>query len=335
MPSPCCLATIADRIKRLSAAGCACCTLMVTPFALAQSYPVRPVTIVVGFAVGGGADVVARIFAEGLSPILGAPVIVDNRPGAGGTLGGEYVARAVPDGYTLLVGGLGPNATAHSLYPAIKYDTLKDFAHITLISENANALALHPSVPAKTIGELVALARQRPGALSFGSAGNGSAQHMAGELFKRQTRTGILHVPYKGVAAGLNDLLAGRIEMMFIPASDAARFWQSGQLRVLGVTTLSASPALPGIRPIAEAGLPQYEQTVWNALLAPAGTPQRVLETLYTATLKALASAALRTRLEGLGYTTRTTPPGELTAYLRSEIGKYRVLIQDARIQLD
>lgn len=301
----------------------------------AQSYPVRPVTIVVGFAAGGGADVVSRLLAEGLSPILSVPVIVENRPGAGGTIGGEYVARSTPDGYTLLVGGLGPNATAHSLYPSIKYDTLKDFAHITLISENANALALHPSVPAKTIGELVALARARPGAISFGSAGNGSAQHMAGELFKRQTRTDLLHVPFKGVAAGVNDLLAGRIEMMFIPASDAARFSETGKLRVLGVTTRTRSPALPKTPPMAEAGLPGYEQTVWNALLAPARTPDKILETLYAATIKTVGSPALRTRFEGLGYTPRTTAPGELSGYLKSEIAKYRTLIQEAGIRLD
>ncbi len=260
--------------------------------ACAQAWPVRPVTLVVGFAAGGGADVVARVFAESLAPVLGVAVLVENRPGAGGIIGGEFVARAAPDGHTLLVGGLGPNATAHSLYPAIRYDTLRDFAHITLISENANALALHPSIPAATIPELVALARKRPGALSFGSAGNGSAQHMAGELFRIQIGTRLVHVPFKGVAAGLNDLLAGRIEMMFLPASDAARYTEEGKLRVLGVTTRTRSPALPSIPPIAQAGLPGYEQTVWNALLAPARTPEAVVGALHAAAVKALAAGS-------------------------------------------
>jgi tripartite-type tricarboxylate transporter receptor subunit TctC len=303
--------------------------------ACAQGFPARPVTLVVGFAVGGGADVVARLLAEELAPVLGVPVLVDNRPGAGGTIGGEFVARATPDGHVLLVGGLGPNATAHSLYPGIRYDTLKDFAHITLISENANALALHPSIPAKNVPELVALARKRPGALSFGSAGNGSAQHMAGELFRRQTGTHLLHVPYKGVAAGVNDLLAGRIELMFVPASDAARFFDSGKLRVLGVTTRTRSPALPSIPPLAEAGVPGYEQTVWNALLAPARTPDRTIAVLHGATVKALGTAGLLRRFEALGYSPRTTAPGELTAYLKGEIEKYRTLIAEAGIKLD
>ncbi len=301
----------------------------------AQGFPTRPVTLVVGFAAGGGADVVARVLAEELAPVLGVPVIVDNRPGAGGTIGGEFVARATPDGQTLLVGGLGPNATAHSLYPAIRYDTLKDFAHITLISENANALALHPSIPARTVPELVALARKRPGALSFGSAGNGSAQHMAGELFRKQTGTNLLHVPYKGVAAGVNDLLAGRIELMFVPASDAARFVDSGKLRVLGVTTRTRSPALPSIPPLAEAGVPGYEQTVWNALLAPARTPDRTVAVLHGAAVKALGTAGLLRRFEALGYSPRTTAPGELTAYLKGEIEKYRTLITETGIKLD
>jgi tripartite-type tricarboxylate transporter receptor subunit TctC len=322
-------------MKKLSNAVTAITLLLFLTAAHAQTYPSRTITIVVGFAAGGGADLVARTLSDELTKLLGVQVIVDNRPGAGGTIGGEYVARANADGYTLLIGGLGPNATAHSLYPKIKYDTLRDFSHITLVTENSNALSLHASVPVKSISDLIALAKKNPGLLTYGSAGNGSAQHMAGELFKSMTKTNLLHIPYKGVAAGVNDLLAGRIDLMFPPTSNAALYVRSGRLKVLGVTTKTRSPALPEVPTIAEAGLPGYEQTVWNALLAPAGTPGEVVSLLHKLTTKALNSPTVKKRFESLGYVPRTTSPEQLTEYLKNEIARYAHLIKEAGIKLD
>ena len=303
--------------------------------AFSQAYPNRPITFVVGFAAGGGADLVARTLADEMTKIIGRQVVVDNRPGAGGTIGAELVARAAPDGYTVLVGGLGPNATAHSLYPNLKYDSVRDFAPIGLVTENPNAFATHTSVPARNVRELIELARRRPGELTYGSAGNGSAQHMAGELFKSMAKVNMLHVPFKGVAAGVNDLLAGRIEVMFPPIFNVVPLAKAGKLRVLGVTTRSRSSAMPDVPTIAEAGLPGYEQTVWNGLLAPAGTPKDIIVFLHQATTKALASDDLKRKFEAVGATPSSSTPEQLGTYIRNEIAKYRRIIQDAGIKLD
>ena len=303
--------------------------------AFAQTYPNKPVTFVVGFAPGGGADVVARILGEEMGKVLGRQIIIDNRPGAGGTIGADLVARASPDGYTLFVGGLGPNATAHSLYANLRYDSLRDFAPIGLFSENPNALSVHTSVPAKSVRELIALAKARPGVLGYASAGNGSGQHLAGELFKSMARINMLHVPYKGVAAGMNDLLAGRIDLMFPPIFSVVPLANAGRVRVLGVTTLTRSSALPNVPTIAEAGVPGYEQIAWNALLAPAGTPREIVAALHAATGKALASDELRKKFEAVGAVPKLSTPDQLAAFLRSEIAKYGKLIKEAGVTVD
>ena len=319
-----------------SAAFLACAVALSIPHAAhAQAYPSRPVTFVVGFAAGGGADLVGRTLGDEMARVIGRQIIVDNRPGAGGTIGAELVARAAPDGYTLFVGGLGPNATAHSLYPNLKYDSGKDFAPIGLVTENPNALATHMSVPVKSVRELIELARRRPGELTYGSAGNGSAQHMAGELFKSMAKLNILHVPFKGVAAGVNDLLGGRIDLMFPPIFNVIPLSKAGKLRVLGVTTRNRAAVLPDVPTVAEAGLPGYEQTVWNGLLAPAGTPRAIIVYLHEATKKALASEDLKKKFDALGATPASSTPDELAEYIRNEIVKYRKIIREAGVKID
>ncbi|HYC46410.1 MAG TPA: tripartite tricarboxylate transporter substrate binding protein [Burkholderiales bacterium] len=321
--------------NRRAALLCALFVPLGSQCAFAQTYPAKPVTFVVGFAAGGGADVVARILGEEMGKVLGRPIVVDNRPGAGGTIGADLVARAAPDGYTLFIGGLGPNATAHSLYRNLRYDSLKDFAPIGLFSENPNALTVHTSVPAKNVGELIALAKRQPGVLGYASAGNGSGQHLAGELFKSMARINIVHVPYKGVAAGMNDLLAGRIDLMFPPIFSVVPLAKAGRVRVLGVTTLTRSSALPDVPPIAQAGLPGYEQTAWNALLAPAGTPREIISILHAAIGKALASDELRRKFEAVGAVPKSSTPDQLAAFLRSETAKYGKLIKEAGVTVD
>lgn len=303
--------------------------------AFTQAYPSRAVTFVVGFAAGGGADLVGRTLADEMARVIGRQIIVDNRPGAGGTIGAEMVARAAPDGYTLFVGGLGPNATAHSLYLNLKYDSVKDFAPIGLVTENPNALATHMSVPVKNVPELIQLARRRPGELTYGSAGNGSAQHMAGELFKSMAKVNILHVPFKGVAAGVNDLIGGRIDLMFPPIFNVVPLAKAGKLRVLGVTTRNRAGVLPDVPTVAEAGLPGYEQTVWNGLLAPAGTPRAIIVFLHESAKKALESEDLKRKFESLGATPSSSTPEQLGEYIKNEIAKYRKIIKEAGVKID
>ena len=314
---------------------CAVLAPLSLQYAFAQTYPVKPVTFVVGFAPGGGADVVARILGEEMGKVLGRQIIIDNRPGAGGTIGADLVARASPDGYTLFIGGLGPNATAHSLYTNLRYDSLRDFAPIGLFSENPNALSVHTSVPAKSVADLIALAKKRPGVLAYASAGNGSGQHLAGELFKSMARVNIVHVPYKGVAAGMTDLLAGRIDLMFPPIFSVVPLAHAGRVRVLGVTTLMRSSALPEVPTIAQAGIPGYEQTAWNALLAPAGTPREVIAILHAATAKALASDDLRKKFDAVGAVPKSSTPEQLAAFMRTEVSKYGKLIKEAGVTVD
>lgn len=301
----------------------------------AQAYPNRYITLVVGFTAGGAADLVGRTVGAELARILGQQVVIENRPGAGGTIGAEAVARATPNGYTLLVGGIAPNAIAHSLYPNLSYDSTKDFAPISLLAENPNMLVVHPSVPARSVAELIQLARQRPGKLTYGSGGNGSSQHLAAELFKSMAKVSILHVPYKGPPEAVNALLGGEIDLMFPPIVNAIPFMKTGKLKALGVTTLKRSPVSPDVPTVAESGLPGFEQTTWNALLAPAGTPPAIISKLNDATVKALMSKDVISKLESLGLTVITSTPEQLAAHVKKEIDKWGKVIRESGAKVD
>ena len=257
--------------------------------AAAADYPNRPVTIVVGFPPGGASDIMARILTAKLGSVLGQPFIVDNRPGAGGNVGGEFVAHAAPDGYTLLLGNNAILATNVSLYSKIGFDPEKDFAPISLIGTQANVLVVNNDVKAHSLAELIALAKANPGKLNFASSGYGLAAHLAGELFKAQAHIDIVHVPYKGSAPALEDVIAGREQMMFATTSGVMGFLKNGQVRALAVTTLKRTPSLPDVPTMDEAGLPGFEATTWHGLVAPAGTPPAIVAALnkaIAATLK-------------------------------------------------
>ena len=301
----------------------------------AQNYPARPVTLVVGFTPGGPSDVLARIVAKKLGELLGQPFVVDNRPGAGGNVAGEVVAHAAPDGYTLLMGNNSILATNASLYKKIDFDPAKDFAPISLIGTQANILVVNPKVRANTMAELIALASAEPGKLNFASSGYGAAAHLAGELFKAEAHVDIVHVPYKGAAPALQDLIAGQDQMMFATAASVIGFIKSGLLRPLAVTTLRRTAILPDVATVDELGIKGFEATTWHGLVAPAGTPPVVVEKLHRATVAALGDAEVRHALAELGVDIVGGTPEEFSAYIKAEIPKWAAVIKASGAQLE
>lgn len=298
------------------------------------AWPARPVRIIVPFAAGGTADVLARLVGERLAAKWQQQVVIDNRPGAGGNIGAEQVARAAGDGHTLLLGTIGIHA-ASSIYSRLPYNPDTDLAPVTVLAEMPNAVIVHPSVPAQTLAELIALARQRPGALSFGSAGSGSSTHMAGELFMLTAGVQMTHVPYRGSSAALNDLVAGNIQVMFENVPTIPPLVQGGNVRVLAVTSGEAVGALPGVRPATQAGLPGYVATAWMTLAAPATTPEPLLRRLNADTLSVLNEPAMRERLVQLGALQRGLSIEDSRRFFAEETRKWTRVIQAANIRAD
>jgi tripartite-type tricarboxylate transporter receptor subunit TctC len=316
-------------LKRMAAALVGLLALVAaTTLAEAANYPDRTITVVVGFPPGGASDILARILTDKLSKLLGQPVIVDNRPGAGGDVAGEFVAHAAPDGYTLLIGNNAILATNASLYSNIGFDAVKDFAPISLIGTQANVLVVNPNVPAHSLAELIALAKAEPGKLNFASSGYGLAAHLAGELFKAQAHIDIVHVPYKGSAPALEDVIAGQVQMMFATASGVMGFLKNDQVRALAVTTLKRTAILPDIPTMDEAGLPGFEATTWHGLVAPAGTPPAIIDTLHGALLAALADPNVKSKLAALGVDIGPDSPDAFAAYIKAEIPKWAAIIK-------
>jgi tripartite-type tricarboxylate transporter receptor subunit TctC len=318
------------------AAGVALLTLAAAVIATAAAdYPSRPVTIMVGFPPGGASDILARIVGSQLATLLGQPFVIDNRPGAGGSVAGEVVAHAVPDGYTLLLGNNAILATNASLYRKTGFDAEKDFAPITLIGTQANVLVVNKDVPARSLAELIALARANPGKLNFASSGYGLAAHLAGELFKADAGIDIVHVPYKGSAPALQDVIAGQDQMMFATTSGAMGLIKGGQLRPLAVTTLKRTPSLPDVPTIDELGIKGFEATTWHGLVAPAGTPDAVIKILHQAAVEALNDPGVRHSLAELGVDIATDTPEQFSAYIHSEIPKWAAVIKISGAHLD
>jgi tripartite-type tricarboxylate transporter receptor subunit TctC len=301
----------------------------------AADYPSRPITLVVGFPPGGASDILARIVANKLSSLLGQPVVIDNRPGAGGNVAGEVVAHAAPDGYTLLLGNNAILATNASLYKKIGFDAEKDFAPITLIGTQANVLVVNLDLPAHSLDELIALAKAKPGKLNFASSGYGLAAHLAGELFKTEAHIDIVHVPYKGSAPALQDVIAGQDQMMFATTSGAMGVIKGGQVRPLAVTTLKRTSSLPDIATIDELGIKGFDATTWHGLVAPAGTPQPIIETLHRATVEALNDPGVRHSLDELGVDIVGDTPEQFGAYIKSEIPKWAAVIKTSGATLE
>jgi tripartite-type tricarboxylate transporter receptor subunit TctC len=306
--------------------------LSLTP--AAAKYPERPVSLIVAFTPGGPSDVLARILGKKFEQLLGQPFVIENRPGAGGNIAAELAARAAPDGYTLLMGNNSILATNASLYRKIGYD-VKDFAPISLIGSQANILVVHPALPARTMAELIALAKARPGALNFASSGYGAAAHLAGELFKARAQVDIVHVAYKGAAPALQDVIAGHVQMMFATAASVVGHVRDGLVRPLAVTTLTRTAVLPDVPTIAELGLAGFDAATWHGLVAPAGAPNEVIDTLHRATVAALHDPAARKALGELGVDLAGSSPAEFTAYIEAEIPKWRAVVQAAGARLD
>ena len=303
--------------------------------ASAQSYPAKPVRIVLGFPPGGASDILMRFVGARLTDSLGQPIVYDNRPGAGGNVAGEIVAKSPPDGYTLLMGNNAILATNASLYKNMSFDPVKDLAPVALIASQPNILVVHPSLPVNTVKEFIAFARSRPGQLNYASSGNGLAAHLAGELFKTMTRTNMVHIPYKGAGPALVDTLSGQCQVMFATAVSVQPYLQSGRLRPLAVTTATRSRNFPALPSVAEAGVPGFEATSWHGLVAPAGTPQAVITRLNGEINKVLQQPDIRDRLAKQGADVASGTPQQFAAYIRAEIPKWAKVIKDSGAHAD
>jgi tripartite-type tricarboxylate transporter receptor subunit TctC len=300
--------------------------------ATAQNYPNRAIRLVVPSSPGGGTDITGRIVAQKLSEQLGQQVVVDNRAGAGTIIGNEIVAKAPPDGYTLLM-GLSTLAINPSMYTKLPYDALRDFAPVSLAVLSPNILTIHPSVPAKNVKEFVALAKAKPGTITFGSAGLGTSPHLSGELLKVLAKIDIVHVPFKGSGQSVISQLAGEIAANFPSVPTAIPYIKAGKLRGLGVTTAKRTQALPDVPSIAEAGVPGYEATQWFGVLAPAGTPRAIIDRLNQEMVKMLRAPEMRDRLIADGTDPVGNTPEEFAAYIRSETEKWTKVIKAAGIK--
>ena len=299
-----------------------------------QSYPVRAIRLIVPSAPGGGTDITARIIAPKLTEYLNQQVVVENRAGAATMIGGEAVARSAPDGHTLLM-GISTLAINAAMYRKVAYDALKDFAPISQVVALSNVLVTHPSLPAKSVKELVALANARPNQLNFASAGVGTNPHLSIELFLSMTGIKMTHVPYKGSGQGIIDVLAGQVPVMTPAVPTALAYIKAGRLRALGVSGAKRSNAAPDIPTIAEAGVPGYEATQWFGILAPAGTPRAIVDRLHRETVRALKEPEVRNRLVADGSDPVGSTPEEFAAYLRSETVKWAKVVKDVGIQPD
>ena len=299
-----------------------------------QNYPARPVRIVVPNAPGSSGDITARLIAQPLSERLGQQVVVDNRAGAGTMIGGEIAAKSPPDGYTLLM-GFSTLAINPAIYKKVPYDALRDFAPITQVVYLPGVLVAHPSLPAKSVKELIALAKARPGDIPFASAGRGGYSHLSMELFISMAGIRMLHVPYKGTGPGVIDLLAGHVSVSTFNALSAVPHVRSGKLRALGVTSARRAVVLPEVPTIAEAGVPGYETTQWNGLLAPAGTPREVIARLHKESVAVLGTPDLKERLAKDGAEPVASSPEEFGAYIRTETVKWAKVVKSAGIQAE
>jgi tripartite-type tricarboxylate transporter receptor subunit TctC len=297
------------------------------------AYPVKPIRLVVPFAPGGSTDTIARLIGQKLDEGLGQQVIIDNRPGAGGNLGVDYVAKSAPDGYTLIFGHVGTFGFGPSLYAKLPYDPIRDFAPVALFAMVPNMLVVHPSLPANNVRELVALARARPGQLNYGSSGNGSASHLATEYFKLLSKTDITAIPYKGTGPLVTDLIAGQTSLTITGVPPLYPHVQSGRLRALAVGSVKRLPLLPSLPTIAEAGVPDYESSTWFGPLAPAKTPREIIVRLNAELMKMLQRPDVRARFAAEGIEALGSTPEEFGTYIKSEIERWSRVIKAAHVR--
>ena len=299
----------------------------------AQPYPTKPIRLVIPQAVGGTTDTIARAIAQGLGPPLGTQVVAENRAGAGGNIGTELVAKAPPDGYTLVAATSNTHTINPNLYEHLPFDPIKDFAPIALAGFTTNILVVRNDSPVKTLKELIDYAKANPGKLNYGSAGVGSSPHLAGEMFKSLTGTNIVHVPYKGSTPAVTDLLGGQVDLMFTGLTSVSAHVQSGRLRVLSVNGAKRSSALPSIPTAAEAGLPGLDLSFWIGILAPAGTPAPIIDRLSMETIKVLQQPDVRQRLTAQGVDVVAEGPEALAAVIRDDLARWRDVVKKAGIK--
>jgi tripartite-type tricarboxylate transporter receptor subunit TctC len=316
------------------------CALTVTVGALptplrAQGYPAKPIRLVVPFPPGGSLDVVARAIGQKLSAAWGQPVVIDNRPGAGGNIGADLVAKSLPDGYTILEGALSTHAVNVSLYRTLPYDPVKDFAPITLVAITPNVLVLNSAFPVNSVPELIAYAKSHPGALSFGSGSNGSAGHLAGELFKIEAGVNMVHIPYKGGAPALQALLAGDTQLMFDNLANSMPQLKAGKLKALAVTTAARSPLAPELPTLAESGLPGFDIYTWWGFMAPAGTPAPIIAKWNAEVARILGTPEMKAFFAQEGAQPAPTTPEQFAALIKREIPKYARIVKESGAKVD
>jgi tripartite-type tricarboxylate transporter receptor subunit TctC len=320
-------------LKRAIVAAAAAASLVWALPTLA--YPTKPVSLIIAFPPGGPSDVLSRIVGKKLEQILKQPFVMDNRPGAGGNIAAEAAAKAAADGHTLLMGNNSILATNAALYKKINFDPEKDFAPISLIGSQANILVVNPGVPAKSMAELIALAKASPGKLNYASSGHGAAAHLSAELFKTMAKVNIVHVPYKGAGPALRDVIAGHVQVMFATAASVVPHIRSGKVRALAVTPIKRTAVFPDLATIDELGLKGFDATTWHGLVAPAQVPKEVVATIHRATVEALKDAAVRKSLENLGVDIVGSTPEEFAAYIKAEIPKWTAIVKASGAKLD
>jgi len=308
---------------------------LLAPLAAAQNYPHKPIRVIVSVPAGGTPDVTARLVTPGLSSLLGQQLVVDNRGGAGGLIGAELAANATPDGYTLFISSPGALTILPHLRKSVPYDTLRDFAPIGLISIGPFLLITHPSVPARTVKELIALAKAQPGKLNYASAGNGTANHLAMELFKSMAGINITHVPYKGAPQAVTDVLAGHMNMMFNSIAPIVAHIKSERVRVLGIAGAKRSSQLPDVPTISEAGVPGFEAVNWFGMFAPAKTPKKIITRLNEALVKVVNTPEIRSQFEALGADPVGSSPEAFAAFVRRDLEKYAKVVKLSGAKVD
>lgn len=323
------------RISHLTAFSLMAMSFGCPPATASEVYPDKPIHIVAPFPPGGPVDILSRTIGNKLAQSLGQPVVVDNRAGAGGNIGADVVAKSAPDGYTLLMGFVGTHAINPSLYTKMPYDNVKDFEPVCLVAVVTIVLVVNPSVPATSINELIALARSKPGELTFGSPGHGTPQHLAGELFNSIAGVNMLHVPYKGAVPALTDLLGGQLSMIFSSMPPALPHIKNGKLRALGVTSTTRSPAAPDLPTIAESGLKGYVVNNWYGILAPRGTPKEIVAKLNGEIVKILKMPDVKESLSAQGAEPFTSTPQQFALYIKEETEKWTKIVKYSGVKVD